>query len=128
MIDKEKVCQMRADGATYREIGEKFSVSKQYVEQIVRKQRVRKQSTDMEKIPYEGLYNWLKEHPEITFPALTRIMFNDSNKNLHAAVLSFVHGRNSKISKRAYDRLMAATGMTYEQLFKLREGFKEEED
>jgi hypothetical protein len=43
-------------------------------------------------------------------------------------VVGFVHGRNSKISKRAYDRLMAATGMTYEQLFKLREGFKEEED
>jgi hypothetical protein len=32
------------------------------------------------------------------------------------------------VSKRSYDRLMAVTGMTYEQLFKLREGFKEEDD
>lgn len=128
MVDRERAAQMRRDGKTYREIGEEFGVSKQRAEQILHGRRIRKRSTDMEKIPYEGLYNWLVCHPEITFPALAQLMFGGSTKSQHAAMWRLLHGRSCKISKKAYDRLIAATGMTYEQLFKLREGFKEEED
>ena len=127
MIDRVKAEQMRRDGLTFREIGEAFGVSRQRVEQVL-KGKARKCTTDMEKIPCEGLYNWLMDNPKMTFPALARVMFNNCNANKKNQVVNLLHGRNCRISKRAYDRLMAATGMTYEQLFKLREGFKEEDN
>ena len=136
MVDREKAAQMRRDGATYAEIGAAFGVSRQRAEQVLNPKgrrslngrRARKCSTDMEKIVYEGIYNWMMDHPKVTFPALTNIMYGHYYGKNQAAVVRFLHGKDSKIPKRAYDRLMAATGMTYEQLFKLRDGFKEEDD
>jgi hypothetical protein len=52
----------------------------------------------------------------------------NSGNNENNLVWNLLHGRNCRICKRAYDRLIAATGMTYEQLFKLRDGFEEEDD
>ena len=136
MIDREKAAQMRRDGATYAEIGAAFGVSRQRAAQVLDLRRrcsqdgrrVRKCSTDMEKIVYEGIYNWMMDHPNVTYPALTNIMFGHYQKESRNTVVRLLHGKDSKIPKRAYDRLMAATGMTYEQLFKLRDGFKEEDD
>ena len=129
MVDREKAAQMRRDGATYQEIGEYFGVSRQRIEQILKgKVKARKCSTDMERIPYEGLYNWLMDNPKVTYPTLAKIVLGNGENKSTNQITNLLHGRNSLISKRAYDRLIAATGMTYEQLFKLREGFKEEDD
>ena len=132
MVDREKAAQMRRDGATYAESGAAFGVSRQRAEQVLKKQkeegRARKFSTDMNKIVYEGIYNWMMDHPRVNYPSLTNIMFGHHRKDSQCAVMRFVQGKGSKIPKRCYDRLMAATGMTYEQLFKLREGFEEEDD
>ena len=127
MIDREKAAQMRRDGASYQQIGDAFGVSKQRVQQVLKNQvRLRKCSTDMEKIVYEGIYNYLMDHPRMTFPSLAMLMFGTSGSNENNLVHNLLHGRNCRIGKSAYDRLIAATGMTYEQLFKLREGFEED--
>lgn len=129
MIDRAVAAQMRRDGATYQQIGDAFGVSRQRVQQVLKNQvRLRKCSTDMEKIVYEGIYNYLMDHPRMTFPSLAMVMFGNSGNNENNLVQNLLRGRSCKISKRAYDRLIAATGMTYEQLFKLRDGFKEEDD
>jgi hypothetical protein len=120
---------MRRDGATYKEIGAVFGVSHQRISQILKNQiRTRKCSTDMEKIPYEGLYNYLMDNPKMTFPALAMAMFGAGDAKTSHKMRNLLHGKNCMVSKRSYDKLMALTGMTYEQLFKLREGFKEEDD
>jgi hypothetical protein len=126
MVDKEKALQMRRDGATLNEIGNTFGVSGEYIRQILKHQvRNRKNTTDMEKIVYEGIYNWLMANPKMTFPAVARLMFGHTSCGYTNVAMNLLHGKNCRISKQAYDRLMAATGMTYEQLFKLREGFSE---
>lgn len=128
MIDREKAAQMRRDGCTYEEIGAVFGVSRERIRQVLKNQvRCRKCSTDMEKIVYEGLYNYLMDNPKMTYPALAMVMFGGGTKT-NNKLRNLLHGKNCTISKRSLDRLMALTGMTYEQLFKLREGFKEEED
>ena len=110
-----------------QEIGDKYGVTRERIRQVLKYQvRCRRHTTDMEKIVYEGLYNYMMDNPKLTFPNLARLMFGTSNGNYAKLVRNFLNGRNCRIRKRAYDRLMAATGMTYEELFKLREGFKEE--
>lgn len=129
MIDKNVAAQMRRDGATYQEIGDVFGVSRERVRQVLKNQvRLRKSSTDMEKIVYEGVYNWLMENPRMTFPAFAQLMLGYGGQNATNLVRNFLHGKNCRINKQSYDRLIAKTGMTYEELFKLRDGFKEEED
>jgi hypothetical protein len=88
----------------------------------------RKYAADLEQIPYEGLYKFMVENPKVTYPALAMILFGDCGKNKNEVARNFAHGMSSKLPKRAYDRLIEKSGMTYEQLFKLREGFKEEGD
>lgn len=129
MIDREKAAQMRRDGASYEEIGKVFGVSRERVRQVLKNQvRCRKYTTDMEKIAYEGLYNWLMDNQKVTFPALSYIMFGKRGTGHGNLMLNFVQGKNVKITKQSIDRLIAKTGMSYEQLFKLREGFEEEQN
>lgn len=129
MVDREKAAEMRRDGMTYAEIGEYFGVSRQRIEQCLKgRVKTRKCSTDMERIPYEGLYNWLMDNPKVTYPTFARLVFGTCNTNTTNKIQNLLHGRNVLIGKRSYDRMMAVTGMTYEQLFKLREGFEEEDD
>ena len=114
---------------TYREIADVFGVSRQRIQQVLKKGIVykRKYAADIEKIPYEGIYKFMVENPRVTFSALAVILFGYSGNARVNMARRFVCGDNSKIGKRSYDRLIAATGMTYEQLFKLRDGFEEEE-
>lgn len=129
MIDREKAAQMRRDGATYEEIGAVFGVSRERIRQVLKNQvRTRKCSTDMEKIVYEGLYNYLMDNPKMTYPALSMAMFGGGDTKTNNKLRHLLHGKNCMISKRSLDRLMALTGMTYEQLFKLRDGFEEVAD
>ena len=129
MIDRERAAEMRRNGMTYKAIGEVFGVTRQRAHQALKPENnKRKYNTDIEKIPYEGLYNWLVENPKVGFSTLANIMFGGSGNTRNNLVRNFCLGRNSRISKKAYDRLLAKTGMTYEQLFKLREGYKEEAD
>lgn len=129
MIDINVAAQMRRDGASYREIGDVFGVSGERIRQVLKNRvRLRKGSTDMEKIVYECLYNYLMDHPKMTFPALAMAMFGNSDIKTNNKLRNLLHGKNCMVSKLSLDRLMAITGMTYEELFKLREGFKEECD
>lgn len=130
MVDRKTAAQMREEGMSYREIADVFGVSRQRIQQVLKKGIAydRKYAADIEKIPYEGIYNYMVENPKVTFPALSMILFGTSNKNKNEVTRNFVFGMNCKIGKRCYDRLIEKTGMTYEQLFKLREGFKVEDN
>ncbi len=129
MVDREIAVQMRRDGATLQEIGDVFGVTRERIRQVLVKQpRARKCSTDLEKIVYEGLYNYMMDNPKMTFTSLAMVMLNNGGNAASNKIQRFAHGKNCVISKKAYDRLIKKTGMTYEQLFKLREGFEEEGD
>lgn len=130
MVDRRTAKQMRDDGMSYQEIAEVFGVSRQRIHQVLKSGAVytRKYAADIETIPYEGIYKFMVENPKVTFSALAVIMFGYSGNTASNMARRFVRGDNTKVGKRTYDRLIAATGMTYEQLFKLREGFTEEDD
>lgn len=101
MVDREKAAQMRRDGATYAEIGAAFGVSRQRAAQVLWKMkqegRARKRSADMEKIVYEGIYNWMMDHPRVTFPALTNIMYGNYYPKHQETVARLLQGKDSVV-------------------------------
>jgi hypothetical protein len=127
MVDKERAAQMRLDGASFRKIGAEFGVSHQRIQQMLEgtDTKRRKRTTELERIPYEGLYQFMVANPEISFPRLAIIALGSGHHNESVKIRRFAYGKNCSFTKRTYDRLIAATGMTYEQLFKLRDGFTE---
>ena len=128
MVDKELAIEMRRDGKTFREIGEHFGVSHQRAQQIIGNGvRSRKSTMDMEQIVYKGIYDYMVSHPLVTIPTIARIIHGGSSTGVQIAnARRLIHGGNVHITKSGIDRLIAKTGMTYEQLFELREGFTEE--
>lgn len=74
----EEMIALRESGKTYREIGEKFGVSLQSVQQVISRSgcgqlRTRKASVDIEKIVYEGIYNLFMSDYGMTFTKFARI-------------------------------------------------------
>ncbi|MBQ5640475.1 MAG: helix-turn-helix domain-containing protein [Ruminococcus sp.] len=130
MIDKELAAEMRRDGMTNREIAERLGCSPQYIQQILgNRVRSRKCTMDMELVAYKGIYDYMVANPRVTVPTIARIIHGHSATNKQVAhARRLIHGKNVLISKRGLDALIAKTGMTYEQLFELREGFAEEAD
>ena len=128
-IDKELAIEMRRQGMTYKQIGEHFGVSWQAVHfQITHCDRARKDGDYIEKIPYKGLYDFLIKHDRVTIPQLARVVFNNRGHAETERMRSLCNGCGAHVSKKGIDRLLAYTGMTYEQLFELREGFEEDDD
>lgn len=128
-IDMEIAIAMRLDNKTYQEIADRFGVSYQCVQQKLRYcTRARKDGDYIERIPYKGLYDFLMEHERVTIPYLAGIMYTDTSRARIERVRHLFEGRSAHITKGALDRLLAYTGMTYEELFELREGFEEDDD
>ena len=129
-IDKELAIEMRLRNMSHQEIADHFGVSHQAVQQLLRNcTRARKDGDYIERIAYKGLYDFLIEHPRVTIPRLAGIIYRDHvSRNQIEIVRRLLEGKNVHIMKDGLDRLLAYTGMTYERLFELREGFKEADD
>ena len=126
-IDKELAIEMRKEGKTYQEIGAYFGVSHQAVAKAVNNvSRARKSSPVFEQIPYKGLYEFMQANKKVTIWGLAKIMGMDGSHTSQEKLRRFLLGRDVLLHKHAYDNLIARTGMTYEQLFELREGFEKD--
>lgn len=124
-VDKELAIEMRRQGMSFPEIGEHFGVSKQYISALLKNcVRARMDCETIEMIPYKGLYDFMMANKKVTISSLSRTMWSGNAGHTRGErVRRFLQGQNVSLPKSAYDRLMAYTGMTYEQLFELREGF-----
>ena len=104
---------MRVNGATLREIAEKFNISREYVRQCMPKQMVTNQLVEngWESIIYPALKEWVKEH-EFSNADLAK-KTGTSQQHINA----FLRG-NFNPRKSTIDKILALTGMTYEQAFR----------
>ena len=129
-IDKEIAIAMRVNGATYTEIADYFGVSYQAVQGVLRHCARARRGGDsfLTNIPYKGLYEFFLKHERVTIPYLARVMYTHANRNSEEVTRRLCMGGNARVPKKALDRLLAYTGMTYEELFELREGFEEVDD
>lgn len=121
---------LREQGKTYQEIGDMYGVSKQSVEEIVKNAekrfndgvRIRKNSVNIEKIVYKGIYDLFYKDRTMTISKLARIVGHDKStlKNL-------IEGKNARITIKGVKKLTDFSGMTFEELFELRKKDGEQE-
>lgn len=124
MIDREVAIEMRRQGKSFEDIGKAFGVSRQAVHKKIGKEpRAKKYDGIVDRIPFQGLYDYMVAHPRLTVPAFAMIVFGDYGKNKTNCMCGILTGENVSIKGKYMDKLLSVTGMTYEQLFKPREGY-----
>lgn len=105
---KVEAYSMRLDGASLREIADKFGVSFQYIQQLfpARKRIQRKYSN----IIYPNIVRYLQDN-RVTLTALA----SDCNMTING-LRQFLNGESGG-TKSTIDAILKATGMKYEEAF-----------
>ena len=116
-MTKSEIYRMERDkGLKYREIAEKYGVSRQWVASACGKwQPSRFTPYDEKACRYENLRKWLNNEKLTRNELLRRLGLECHNKN-YKRLLTILSGR-CDFRKREIDKLIALTGLTYEQLF-----------
>lgn len=118
MTKEEKIvaCEMRLDGASLREIAAKFGVSHEYIRKITPPIWINYRSrSTCEKCIYPNISSWLYEN---------RYSYNRFSKLICYTCTSVYKALIGKIdpSKCLIDKILDATGMTYEVAFEQKNG------
>ena len=117
--EKIEAFTMHIDGYSYREIGEKFGVSRQYVEQTLkeilpnRNSTVRRTRTS-EKCIYSGLSDYIKQN-NITMKKLMQVI-GISHTTLNAKIIG-----EREFTITEFNKILEYTGMTFEECFKMKD-------
>lgn len=120
-MTKEEIIKLRNQGKTFKEIGKIFGVSKQRVYQVCGK--ARKFNSEIEKIRFKGIYEFLKENPKISFGTLARVWYGGSptrNQVCQFGKKLKAHSDNIQCTVGSIKRLTKYTNKTFEELFEIR--------
>lgn len=102
---------MRLDGVSLQEIADKFCVSKQYIHQTLPAERLRSRRRHyLRKAAYPNLEAWMFKR------GISNKDFSTMINVSIATVARLVSGKQG-ISKSTIDKILAVTGMTYEEAF-----------
>ncbi|MGN0557882.1 MAG: hypothetical protein ACI4IS_00325 [Acutalibacteraceae bacterium] len=121
---------LREQGMTYQAIADIYGVTKQSVEELIKKaelqignnERIRKNNANIEKIAYKGVYDLFANDTSMTVSKLTRICNGTSNKSSVSKFQRFIEGGESvTITINQIKNLIKFSGMSFEQLFEPRE-------
>ena len=112
------MCDERAKGKTHREIAEMFGVSRQRVAQICgRNTGVNFKGWTPERCIYPNIRNWMNENQISMNEFLRRLGQNPGTEN-RTRYYSYFRGK-AYPQKKAIDKMIAVTGLTYEQLWEV---------
>lgn len=109
---KVEAYRMRLEGATLRECAEKFGVSREYIRQItppVETHPRRRRAYDS--CIYPNIKEWMYQN-RYSYYAFSKIL--DCSP---ASVYNVLMGKSSP-NKKLIDKILDATGMSYEEAFK----------
>lgn len=120
MIDRDLLRADRAQGMTYRQIGEKHGISRSRVYQIIGGDTDKREScfrgiTEKDCI-YPNLRKWMNDN-KISKIELTRRIFGEGHTELQCRLSEWLRGKCYP-TKKNIDRFIKVTGLTYEELFK----------
>lgn len=113
---KEWMQELFDSGLTYREIGEVAGLTKQRVFQIIGNQdRSKFRRITKEQCVFDGLRKYLNEN-RISIVGLTRKMYGDMN-GAYNTLKYTLKSKGSLLTMPKINRILSATGLTYEQAF-----------
>lgn len=111
----EEMIALREQGLSYAEIGKRFHYSKQRVYQIIGGADIRyfKPITEKQCV-YVGIRNWMNEN-KVNRTQLIRKIWGYTEPELHHRLNLTLRGCDCR--KNMIDKLLSATGLTYEEAF-----------
>ena len=112
---RKKMQLLREQGLTHRQIAEQFGVSKQYVAAVCAYYDPTHFRYIDEHCVYPNLRKWMNEHKVSRNELIRRMGLTANPKNSNR--LSFYMRGENDPRKDYIDRMLKATGMTYEKLF-----------
>lgn len=115
MTKQEKLdaYSMRLDGKTLQEIGDKYGLTRERIRQILAESiRPRERSSDSYRYP--GIGKWILDHGE-TIATLADKAGISRATAYNALSLKSKHPAN--LGKESIDKILKATGLTYEAAF-----------
>lgn len=106
-----KAMILRLDGKTPKEAAHILGVPEREVESLYYKKRYKRSIVGFEATKYIGLDQWMRYH------GLTRTQFADKC-GIHPSTMTAIMLDNHDFGKSYIDKILKATGMTYEEAFK----------
>lgn len=119
---REEIIKLRENGLSYDEIGQKYGVSRQRIYQIVKvagADRIRKNNTNIERIVYKGVYEFMKDNSNVSYASLSRAI-GISNSSVFQRFLQSTSD-NGRPTIRQIKKLIEITGKSFEELFERRD-------
>ena len=108
--EKVEAYKMRVEGHSFKEIGDRFGVSRQYICQILPVPEKNRIEMSANSCAYKNISKWMLEHG-CSYSKLARLCGIPSNTlNL------FLTGKGDS-RKSTIDKILYVTGMTYEEAF-----------
>lgn len=109
--------KMKKEGKTYREIGEKFGLSKQRVYQILGKMDKRYFKGIKESVvAYKGIRDWLNEN-KIPFAEFCRLVYGCYHPAYYSRLMVYLN-KTKPIKIDIINKILDITSLTFEQAFK----------
>lgn len=118
---KIEAFRMLTNGSTYREIGDHFNVSKQYIHQVLHHEISGRSSKPLTTIIYPNLKKWMLENDYTVLRLQKEIGFSSRNV---ASMYSKLRGERILPIGLAR-KILDITGMTFEKCFLLEEDTEE---
>lgn len=110
--DKIKMFEMRMDGYTYAEIGKKWGISKQRVEQIL---NPRKKDKFFKNVKFIGLADWMQKNNR-NLKSMTSVIGASSLSTFSTKAKGIKNFTLPEIKS-----ILNETGMTFEECFKVKD-------
>ena len=122
MEDKKEMLALRERGLTYQEIADIYHITRQRVHQIIGKENVRKSNVDIERIVYKGVYEFMRDDPDISYTSLLRAFATNISKDDNRKFARFLQDKSDsgKLTIGQIKRLIKFTGKSFEELFERR--------
>ena len=119
MIDLDLAEKMRRCGATYKEIADRFGVTKQAVHLSMKNHgRIRRRHDAIfESCPYRGLRRYLTENKKIRLTEMSCAIFGSSDEKSRAKTRRLIEGDNVSLTINNIRRLEKLAGLGFDELF-----------
>lgn len=109
---KVEAYRMRLEGATLKECAEKFGVSREYIRQITPPVEIHPRRRSIyDSCIYPNIKEWMYQN-EYSYYAFSKLLGCTP-----ASVYNVLMGKSSP-NKKLIDKILDATGMSYEEAFK----------
>ena len=128
-MTNSEMLKMRAEGATLTQIAEKAGISRQAVDEAIKRLATnlangkRGHRLYVSEIKFQGFYDYFKENPKETISSFTRKVYGNHNGTGMAKLRAYITGKgNSYFTIPDIKKICEIIGKPFEEVFKEREG------